>query len=101
MKKTKLIEFAVFLTVMSSCAKTEKDQQKKMLHVRTDSTAQYSSVNTHSSGGHYSYIRFYSWGTYSDGVYHRVGSHSENISSKSNVFTTRGGFGRSGYSVSS
>jgi hypothetical protein len=101
MKKSKIVNLVLITSLLASCAqKSEHKNQKhkKNVYMRGDSTAKYSA-----GGGPYMwYYAFRPYGYYNNGVYHRSGYFNNSISrssnfgsnvTKSNGFTSRGGFG--------
>ena len=104
MKKSNLVQVVLLAAVLASC-NNQKNTAEKKVHIRTDSTANYS----HSSGGIYSrYYVFRPYGTYDQQGYHKAGYYSSAISENSNIGhnqnkggIVRGGFGRSGFRVGS
>jgi hypothetical protein len=103
MKKSKIVTLILITSALASCNKPQQTSQKKV-HMRSDTSASYSRVH-HTSGWYYA---FRPYGVYSNGYYSRTGFYSGGISESSNLgkSTTkstaiRGGFGRSGMTVSS
>lgn len=112
MKKSKLVSLVLITSALASCNKSNKETGKKSnVYMRSDTTANYSrSQHHHGNSGLMWFYAFRPYGHFSstDGSYHRSGFYSSGISEKSNVGfnsskhnTIRGGFGRSGFSVSS
>lgn len=113
MKKSKTIQLILITAALASCHTKKEEPQwgsGNKTYVRGDSTAPYS--RTHHGNGLLTaalwYYAFRPYGNYSNGQYTRAGYYSGAISSRANVGSngfkgsvTRGGFGRSGYSVSS
>ena len=103
MKKSKeIIILLVAASVFSEfCA--EKPKEKERLHMRADTNIGYSSYTPHS----HSYVHFYPYGVFNNGVYTRTGyynSRTYNASVSHNSPVVRGGMGRTGrggFSVSS
>jgi len=99
MKKSKIVNLVLITSLLASCSqKSEHKNRKKNVYMRGDYTARYS----YGGGHHMWYYAFRPYGYYDNGIYHRSGyynnsiSRSSNIgtnSTKSNGFTTRGGFG--------
>ncbi len=112
MKKTKYIQLVLITAALASCNQAKKpdwDDNAK-LHIRSDSTAPYTNVHHHGGIGNALlwYYAFRPYGNYNNGYYQRAGYYSSAIHPSSNVGSngfkaavTRGGFGRSGFSVSS
>jgi hypothetical protein len=112
MKKTKYIQLVLITAALASCNQAKKpdwDDNAKM-HIRSDSTAPYTNVHHHSGIGTALlwYYAFRPYGNYNNGYYQRAGYYSGAIFPSSNIGSngfksavTRGGFGRSGFSVSS
>jgi hypothetical protein len=109
MKKSKFVSLVLITAVLASCQKEEPKRDQKKVYMRSDSTASYSHTHCHSNGWLW-YYAFRPYGHYdgSSGSYHRAGFYSSGISENSNIghSTTksnavRGGFGKSGFSVSS
>ena len=114
MKKSKCIELVLITAALASCNQPQKDWDTNnpgsKVHVRSDSTAPYTRVYYHSGIGSALlwYYAFRPYGNYYNGSYQRAGYYSGAINPASNIGTngfkgavTRGGFGRSGFSVSS
>lgn len=112
MKKTKYIQLVLITAALASCNQAKKpdwDDNSK-LHIRSDSTAPYTNVHNHGGIGTALlwYYAFRPYGNYSNGYYQRAGYYSSAIHPSSNIGSngfksaiSRGGFGRSGFSVSS
>ncbi len=112
MKKSKYIELVLITAALASCNQPKKDwDDNNKVHLRSDTTAPYTRVH-HSGAGIGTallwYYAFRPYGNYRNGEYRRAGYYSGGISSFSNIgrngfksAVTRGGFGRSGFSVSS
>jgi hypothetical protein len=112
MKKSKYVQLVLITAALASCNQAKKpdwDDNSKM-HIRSDSTAPYTNVHHH--GGIATallwYYAFRPYGNYNNGYYQRAGYYSSAIHPSSNIGTngfkgavSRGGFGRSGFSVSS
>ncbi len=113
MKKSKLVELALITAALASCNEPKKDwDDNNKVHLRSDTTAPYTTVHHYNGGGLGTallwYYAFRPYGNYSNGAYQRAGYYSGGIGHFSNVGTNgfkgsvaRGGFGRGGYSVSS
>ena len=113
MKKSKYIELALITAALASCSEPKKDwDDNGKVHLRSDTTAPYTTVHHYHGGGIGTallwYYAFRPYGNYSNGYYQRAGYYSEGIGRFSNIGTngfkgavSRGGFGRGGYSVSS
>lgn len=113
MKKSKAIELILITAVLAGCGKEPKEKEwgsGNKTYVRGDSTAPY--TRTHHGSGLATavlwYYAFRPYGNYNNGSYTRAGYYSGAIPSRGNVGSnafkgsvSRGGFGRSGYSVSS
>lgn len=113
MKKSKRITLVLLTTVLFACQQEQPKSawQKHNVHIRGDTTAPYARTY-HSGVGTYmlAYYVFRPYGYYSfaRGGYARSGYYNSNIGQKANIGTSgiksnviRGGFGRSGMSVSS
>jgi hypothetical protein len=112
MKKSKYIQLVLITAALASCNQAKKpdwDDNTK-LHIRSDSTAPYTNVHHHGGIGTALlwYYAFRPYGNYNNGFYQRAGYYSSAIHPSSNIGTngfkgavSRGGFGRSGFSVSS
>ncbi len=115
MKKTKHIQLILITAALASCNQPKpKDEWESgnKTHIRADSTAPYTRVHHNSMGGVGTallwYYAFRPYGNYNNGRYQRAGYYSGAINQSSNIGSNgfkssvvRGGFGRSGYSVSS
>ena len=112
MRKSKIVALVLITSALASCSKTPKEQEKRKVNMRSDSTAGYTRVNTQGhSGGGSSHMWFYSfrpYGMYDNGVYRRSGFYSGGVSESSNIgrnatksSAIRGGFGGRSISVSS
>jgi len=114
MKKSKSIKLVLITAALASCYQQKKEGRK--VFMRSDTTANYSRVNTQTenegvsgSGSHSTwYYAFRPYGYYSGGEYTRYGFYSSGISEHSNIgsnsfkgVVSRGGFGGEGVSVSS
>ena len=112
MKKSSYIQLVLITATLASCNQPMKydwDDNAKV-HIRSDSTAPYTRVHHHSGIGTALlwYYAFRPYGNYNNGSYQRAGYYSSAIHPSSNIGSngfkgavTRGGFGRSGFSVSS
>ena len=111
MKKSKLIKLVLITSVLASCEKEVKQQDTQKVYMRSDTSATYSRSHIHGGGGANMWLWFYAfrpYGYYNNGAYHHSGFYSGGLSEHSNIGSntvkssvTRGGFGRSGFSVSS
>ena len=111
MKKSKLVSLVLITAALASCQKEQvKDKDGKKVYMRSDSTANYSHSHCGGGNGWMWYYAFRPYGYYnsSSGSYQRAGFYSSGISEHSNIGhsahksnAVRGGFGRSGFSVSS
>lgn len=112
MKKTKYIQLVLITATLASCNQAKKPDwgDNTNLHIRSDSTAPYTNVHHHSGVGNALlwYYAFRPYGNYNNGYYQRAGYYSSAIHPSSNIGSngfkaavSRGGFGRSGFSVSS
>ena len=113
MKKSKTIQLILITAALASCAEKKKEPEwgsGNKTYVRGDSTAPY--TRTHHGGGMLGvalwYYAFRPYGNYNNGSYSRAGYYSGAIPHSANVGSngfkgsvSRGGFGRSGYSVGS
>lgn len=114
MKKSKQIQLLLITAALASCSQQKKEPEwgnGNKTYVRGDSSAPY--TRTHHGGSGLAaaalwYYAFRPYGNYSNGVYNRAGYYSGAIPGRANIGTngfkgsvTRGGFGRSGYSVGS
>ncbi len=113
MKRSKKIQLILITAALASCSQKNKEPEwgtGNKTYVRGDSTAPY--TRTHHGGGHglvtaaLWYYAFRPYGNYNNGTYTKAGYYSGAISANSNIGSngfkgsvTRGGFGRSGYSV--
>lgn len=108
MKKSKCVELVLITAVLAACNKPEKEWESgNKVYLRSDSTAPY----THGRaplGAALWFFAFRPYGSFRNGLYQRAGYYSGALNQRSNIgsngFKTgivRGGFGRSGYSVSS
>lgn len=113
MKKSKFVSLVLITSALASCHKEEETQK---VYMRSDSTANYSHANYHNGGnGWLWYYAFRPYGYYNGMGYNHVGYYSSGISENSNTgynhvksshgskssSTSRGGFGRSSFHVSS
>jgi hypothetical protein len=114
MKKSSYIQLVLITATLASCNQPKKNDwdDNAKVHIRSDSTAPYTRVHHHGGMGIGTallwYYAFRPYGNYNNGSYQRAGYYSNAIHPNSNVGTngfkgavTRGGFGRSGFSVSS
>ena len=115
MKKSRCIELVLITAALASCNQPKKDWGEdnngtNKVHLRSDSTAPYTTVHHHSGIGTALlwYYAFRPYGNYNNGFYQRAGYYSGGISHFSNIGSNgfkgsvaRGGFGRGGFSVSS
>lgn len=111
LKKSKTIQLILITAALAGCSEKKKEPEwgsGSKTYVRGDSTAPY--TRTHYGSGLATaalwYYAFRPYGNYSNGNYSRAGYYSGAISHNANVGSnsfkgsvTRGGFGRSGYSV--
>lgn len=108
MKKSKIINLVLITAVLASCGRDNTDPAlKKKVYMRSDSTAQYSPRSGNSNFLMW-YYAFRPYGMYNNGVYTKHGYYSGGISKSSNIGSSstksgiiRGGFGKSGFSISS
>lgn len=114
MKKSKAIELVLITAALAGCNDPKKpdwDDNNKV-HLRSDTTAPYTRAHSNYGSGIGTallwYYAFRPMGNYSDGRYQSAGYYSGGIATGSNIGrnsfkgdVARGGFGRSGYSVSS
>jgi hypothetical protein len=114
MKKSKAIELVLITAALAACndpKKPEWDDNNKV-HLRSDTTAPYTRAHSYHGGGIGTallwYYAFRPMGNYRNGRYQSAGYYSGGIAKGSNIGTNnfkgtvaRGGFGRSGYTVSS
>lgn len=105
MKKSQQVSLILITAALASCQKPVPDHQRKV-YMRSDTTAPYSSRHYHGPG--LWFYAFRPYGYYHNGFYNRAGYYSGALSRQANVGSNgfkgnivRGGFGRSGYSVSS
>ena len=114
MKKSKYIELVLITAALAACNTPKKDwEENNQVHLRSDTTAPYTTVHHYYGGGGMGnallwYYAFRPYGNYYNGGYQRAGYYSGGISAFTNLGTngfktavSRGGFGRSGFSVSS
>ena len=115
MKKSKKITLVLLTAALLSCQQEEKPKngwEKHNVHMRGDTTAPYARTHHHGVGTYMlAYYVFRPYGYYSfggGGRYARSGYYNSAIGQKANVGRNgiksnviRGGFGRSGMSVSS
>jgi hypothetical protein len=115
-KKTKAIKLVLITATLAACNQTEKKDWEtngnSKVHLRSDTSAPYTRVHHHNSAGIGTallwYYAFRPMGNYNNNQYQRAGYYSGGIAPSSNIgrnnfkgAVTRGGFGRSAYSVSS
>ncbi len=115
MKKSKHIQLLLITAVLASCHQPGKQpdwESGNKTHIRSDSTAPYTTVHHHYYGSGVGtallwYYAFRPYGNYYNGYYQRAGYYSGAIHESSNIGSNtfksnviRGGFGR-GFSVSS
>ncbi len=112
MKKSTAIHLVLITAALASCNQKKEPEwgTGNKTYVRGDSTAPYTRAH-HGSGLGTAFLWYYAfrpYGNYNNGTYTRAGYYSGAISGAGNVGSngfkgsvTRGGFGRSGYSVSS
>jgi hypothetical protein len=105
MKKSKIVTLVLITASLASCSKPQQ-QDKKKVHMRSDTTASY--TRTHNHGLGMWYYAFRPYGSYYNGSYQRSGFYSSGLSERSNIGSNstksgivRGGFGSRGISVSS
>ena len=113
MKKSKYIELVLITAALASCNQPDKNKEWESgnkVYMRSDTTAPYG--RAHHGGGIGTallwYYAFRPYGNYNNGGYQRAGYYSRGLSERSNIGSntfkgavSRGGFGRSGFSVSS
>ncbi|MCP9751853.1 hypothetical protein [Ferruginibacter sp. HRS2-29] len=114
MKKSSTVKLILITAALASCNQKKKEPEwgeGSKTYVRGDSTAPYTRTHYgHGGNGLLTaalwYYAFRPYGNYSNGNYTRAGYYSSAISQRSNIGSngfkgsvTRGGFGRSGYSV--
>ncbi|SJZ96555.1 hypothetical protein [Sediminibacterium ginsengisoli] len=110
MKKSSYIELVLITAALASCNQPKRKadwDDNARIHIRSDSTAPYTRARYH-GGSHLWYYAFRPYGNYSNGVYNHAGYYSSALPVRSNIGSntfkgavTRGGFGRSAFSVSS
>ena len=117
MKKSKFTTLVLITAALASCQKEvpkggDWEPGTKKVSMRSDSTAKYSQCHHH-GGGINPILWWYAFRPYgifgSNGNYNHVGYYSGGINHNSNIgtsshksgFTSRGGFGGHGFSVSS
>ena len=113
MKKSKAIQLILITATLASCNQQKKEPEwgsGNKTYVRGDSTAPYARTH-HGNGLVGAALWFYAfrpYGNYNNGSYTRAGYYSGAIPGRANIGSnsfkgsvSRGGFGRSGYSVSS
>jgi hypothetical protein len=113
MKKSSYIQLVLITATLASCSDPKKDDwdNNAKVHIRSDSTAPYTRVHHGGAGIGTALLWYYAfrpYGNYHNGSYQRAGYYSGAIHPNSNIGTNgfkgkiaRGGFGRSGFSVSS
>lgn len=98
MKKSKIVNLILITSALASCH--QKQEKKKNVYMRGDSTAAYS--RSHGGGSSMWYYAFRPYGHYENGAYHRAGYYNNAIPAtsnfgrntyKTNSSTHRGGFG--------
>lgn len=112
MKKSKAIQLILITASLASCHQQKEPEwgSGNKTYVRGDSTAPYARAQ-HGNGLGTAFLWYYAfrpYGNYNNGTYTRAGYYSNAIPGRANVGSngfkgsvSRGGFGRSGYSVSS
>lgn len=113
MKKSKAINLVLITAALAACnqpAKNDWDNNAKV-HLRSDTSAPYTRVHHSGAGIGTALLWYYAFrpmGNYNNNQYQRAGYYSGGIATSSNIgrnnfkgAVSRGGFGRSGYSVSS
>ena len=113
MKKSKAVKLILITAALASCNQQKKEPEwggGNKTYVRGDSTAPYARAH-HGNGlatAALWYYAFRPYGNYNNGSYTRAGYYSGAIPGSANIGSngfkgsvSRGGFGRSGYSVSS
>lgn len=106
MKKTNFIKLVLVSATLIGC-NNNKSKHEQRVYMRSDSTADY--TQTHGNGAHYSGFHvFRPYGIFNNSGYRRAGYYSGSIHESSNIGhstfksnSVRGGFGRSGFHVSS
>jgi hypothetical protein len=110
MKKSKMVSLVLITAALASCNKNDNSNENKKVYMRSDSTAPYSRayIGNGMATGLLLYYAFRPYGSYNFGSYNRAGYYSSGINEKSNLGNNttkkgivKGGFGHSGYSVSS
>jgi hypothetical protein len=114
MKKSKMVSLVLISAALASCNKNDLANENKKVYMRSDTTAPYSRAHPTGGGGSSLaagmlwFYAFRPYGSYSGGNYNRAGYYSSGLKESSNLGhnTTKkgivkGGFGHSGYSVSS
>ncbi len=111
MKKSKTIQLVLITAALASCNQKPQNNEwgsGSKTYVRADSTAPYARTHHGFGNGLLWYYAFRPYGGYSNGFYNRSGYYSNAIHPRANVGSngfksgiSRGGFGHSGYSVSS
>ncbi len=113
MKKSKAINLVLITAALAACNQpAEKDwDTNTKVHLRSDTTAPYTRVHHSGAGIGTALLWYYAFrpmGNFNNNQYQRAGYYSGGIAPSSNIgrngfkgAVTRGGFGRSGYSVSS
>jgi hypothetical protein len=117
MKKSKIVTLVLITSALATACKKENhdwESTGRKVYTRSDTTAPYSRTHyrSHGSGIGMAYVWYRAFRPYgmmgNDGNYHRAGYYSNAMHSSSNVGRnstkmniSRGGFGRSGFSVHS
>lgn len=112
MKKSAHIQLVLITAALASCNQPKNEWESgNKVHVRGDSTAPYTTVRHHHSGGSSPLMWYYAfrpYGHYYNGQYQHAGYYSNAIRPHSNIGSNsfkgsvvRGGFGHSSYSVGS
>ncbi len=115
MKKSKIVTLVLISSALVSACKQENhdwEPTERKVYTRSDTTAPYSRTHYRSHGIGSAYIWYRAFRPYgmmgNNGTYHRTGYYSNAMHSSSNVgrnaskmSISRGGFGRSGFSVHS
>ena len=112
MKKSGKIKLVLITATLAACNQSPKDdwESNNKIHLRSDTTAPYTRAHPYHGGGVGNallwYYAFRPMGNYNNNRYDHSGYYSGAISSRSNIGSnsfkgsvSRGGFGRSGYSV--
>ena len=111
MKKSKYVELVLITAALASCQQPTPDWKggSGKTYLRSDTTAPYTAARHHTGAGlGLWYYAFRPYGNYGNSGYQRAGYYSNALHESSNVGSNgfkgavvRGGFGRSGFSVSS